>query len=263
MVDSDGLDKVAVGITKLLLGYWVFNELFERLVGRRPAPDPIGTIIQVLEDKDNPQALVANLADNTLGQLPHVGGILSNVVGKGQGGRLPVNAALPDLKAIGRSVADFTEGDAASGWKTIGAELKGPATYLLSLVGGGQIKKTVEGVAAFARGESQTASGGMRFPIPQTFGNMAKTAIFGQYATKEAREYFDEARRPLSDSQAERVRAAEDPNAEYERIMAERDMERAKEALRKAIREKETEAKIDALERRYREVQQELVNARQ
>lgn len=241
---------LAQGFLKMMLASYLYNELYEKFVGRRPAFDPIGIAIQAFEDRENPNLMVTNMNDAILNQTPFVGSLMG-------GGRLPIQAAFPTGAGL-RSVREkFIDGDTKGAVKTLGKELSGPAAYLLPPVGGGQIKKTIQGVSAFARGESQTTSGGMRYPIPQTLGNLAKTAVFGQYATKEAREYFDEAMRPLSESQAERVRKANDPTEEYERIMAEREIDRAKEALRQARKEKETEAKIKALERRYQEVQEE------
>lgn len=64
-----------------------------------------------------------------------------------------------------------------------------------------QIKKTVEGIQAYNRGYSQTPAGNVRYPIEQTPANQIKTGIFGQYAVPQAREYFDQKKKPLSESQ--------------------------------------------------------------
>lgn len=231
---DEGSKKLATALFKFIVGSWLYNMLMENMIGRKPALDPFGTLIQAWEDLDNPDALVANLTDNTIGQLPFVGGIASNIIGQGQGGRLPVNAAIPDLKYVSQGVTDIVGGDAPAGLKTIGKEMLKPATYLLPPVGGGQIKKTAEGFGAFVRGESTTASGAMRYPIPQTFGNFVKTGVFGQYSTKGGREYFDENRRPLSEAQSKQVRESDDPQATYDKIIKQRKIDKINAQLKAA-----------------------------
>jgi hypothetical protein len=56
---------------------------------------------------------------------------------------------------------------------------------------GVQLKKSIEGINAFRQGASTTASGKVRYDIPQNVGNMLKTGILGQYSVPEARNYFD------------------------------------------------------------------------
>ena len=50
---------------------------------------------------------------------------------------------------------------------------------------------------------SYTDSGKLRFPVDETFGNVAQAAIFGQWASDNARDYFDNERAPLNEKQTQ------------------------------------------------------------
>lgn len=52
---------------------------------------------------------------------------------------------------------------------------------------------------------SYTDSGKLRFKVEETPGNIAQAAVFGQYASKTARQYFDEEHAPLSDKQTKEL----------------------------------------------------------
>ena len=69
----------------------------------------------------------------------------------------------------------------------------------------------------------------LRFPIPQNAGNQVKTAIFGQYATDEARKYFDNAETPLSEKQTAAYKRAIDTGIDaqtmYDGIIGIRNLE--------------------------------------
>ena len=105
--------------------------------------------------------------------------------------------------------------------------------------GGGQAKKTIEGIQAYNQGASLSNKGLMRFPIEQTPLNRLRTTLFGQYSTPEAREYFDKDRRTLSEKQTQQVMQSEDPKKEYENFLRQRQINRLKDQLEKATSEKE------------------------
>lgn len=100
--------------------------------------------------------------------------------------------------------------------------LKDPLFKVIPPYGGSQIKKTIEGVTAFSKGASEDKKGNIRFPIEQNVPNAIKSTLFGQYATPEAREYFDKNRRALGEKQTALYKIASDKKAEYEAIMTKR-----------------------------------------
>jgi hypothetical protein len=56
---------------------------------------------------------------------------------------------------------------------------------------GTQYKKTTEGIQTVDKGYSETDSGNIRFSVDNNSGNMAQAALFGQYATPEAKAHYE------------------------------------------------------------------------
>lgn len=55
---------------------------------------------------------------------------------------------------------------------------------------GGQIKKSIEGAAAYSKGKDTTPSGKTRYTIPHTPGNAARAILFGKNSLPQAKEYY-------------------------------------------------------------------------
>ncbi len=159
---GQGIVAVAGVFLKMMLCAYLYNDAAEKLVGRRPAPDPIGIINNFFGDlagyalpntldavwkalhgdldgedfQTEPKTAkdaVGGLLQDVAAQVPFVGGYLG-------GGRLPIASAAPDVSAIGNAVL----GENIAMEKrlaTIGKELAKPATYLFPPFGGGQAKK--------------------------------------------------------------------------------------------------------------------------
>ena len=62
---------------------------------------------------------------------------------------------------------------------------------------------------------SYTDSGKLRFKVEETPGNIAQAALFGQYASKTAKQYFDEEHTPLSSKKTEELSALDISMEEY------------------------------------------------
>ncbi|KJS84982.1 MAG: hypothetical protein JM58_09440 [Peptococcaceae bacterium BICA1-8] len=201
----------ASALTQLAVYGYVFNELYEKAIGRRPAFDILGIIQKAYEDYtdpsiDNSDATI-NLADSVLDQLPFIGAFTG-------GGRIPVSVALPDARS------------AIQGTTSWGKELSKPALYLgmpAAYLPAGQLKKTVEGVNAYNKGGSYK-NDQLRYPVEKNTSNAVKGALFGQYSFPEAREYFDKNRRVLSKEQTADVNRlkGEARTKEYQGIMLDR-----------------------------------------
>lgn len=175
----------ASAMAQLFIYSYIFNNLYEKALGRRPALDPIGVAQQAYEDYTSSDVdtrkATSNLVENTAEQLPFASTFT--------GGRIPIGAAVPNPFAV------------LNGESTVTKELMKPVYYVLPPTGGSQIRKTVQGLKAFNRGASKTDSGNVRFAIPQTGANFLRTAIAGQYSTPEANEYFRKGQRPLTENQ--------------------------------------------------------------
>lgn len=62
---------------------------------------------------------------------------------------------------------------------------------MTTLPAGAQLRKTIQGAAAYSEGEDTTKTGRHRYDIPQTPLNLIRVLLFGKYSLPEAQEYFD------------------------------------------------------------------------
>ena len=189
-----GVKDLAAALLKFFLGAYLYNEVFEFLIGRRPALDPIGILVDTAQDIANGESaydVITGTLEDTAEQLPFIGGILG-------GGRIPISSALPDAGNLLRAATN-EDWDSKKRWSTIGKELAKPATYTLLPFGGGQIKKAVEGIDATIRGGSYSvdADGNdiLQYPVyNQSFGDSAKSiaesVLFGKTALPTGREWI-------------------------------------------------------------------------
>ena len=219
--------NLAKGYTTAFIGAYVYNALMEKVSGSGAALDPIGIIEDLLrdlglfDDDEEEETPFLNLAENVMEELPFVSGWLG-------GGRIPITSALPykdegflgGLEAISEDVKNFAKDD-WSGAKNILKEAENPFFNVGLPVGGGQIKKTVQGLSMFNTDEdhpiagSYTDSGALRFPVDDTLGNRIQAGIFGQYASENAREYFDNGYAPLKEKKIQEYVDVELPIADY------------------------------------------------
>ena len=216
--------NLAKGYTTAFIGAYVYNALLEQVAGSGAALDPIGIIEDLLRDlglfdddeEEEPKDVLMNLVENVGGELPFVGGTLFG------GGRIPISSAIPYgddglVNGIGDFVTDVTEGN----WQNIGKEMMNPILNIGLPVGGNQIKKTYQGLSMFNTDEdhpiagSYTDSGALRFPVEDTLANRIQAGIFGQYTSKNAREYFDNGYAPLKEKQIQEYIDSEMPISDY------------------------------------------------
>lgn len=189
-----GVKALALALLKFFLGAYLFNEVYEHFIGRRPALDPIGILVDTAEDIANGESaydVITDTLEDTAEQLPFIGGILG-------GGRIPISSALPDAGNLLKAATN-DDWDSKKKWSTIGKELAKPATYTLLPFGGGQIKKIAQGVDATIKGGSYTydADGNdiLQYPvfndsIGESAKSIAESALFGKTALPTGREWI-------------------------------------------------------------------------
>ena len=217
--DSKNAVRLVKGYATAFMGAYLYNALFSSITGRDAAFDPIGIIEDLLrdlgfgddEEKEETKDIILNFADNVADEMPFISGLTG-------GGRVPLSSAMP-YDGIGAAfegiVTDVSEED----YKSIAKEMLNPLYYLIMPVGGGQIKKTVEGLSMFSDDHpvagSYTDSGALRFPVEDNFGSKLKAALFGQWANKNARDYIENGRKPLEEKQIQEYIDLEMPIADY------------------------------------------------
>lgn len=216
MYDKKG---AAFALAQVFVYSYLFNEGFKQVTGREPAFDPIGLAIDTVEDftdeeTTNKQA-TKNLAGSISNQLPFVSMMT--------GGRIPMADVLPNPLSV------------MSGDSTVKKEASDAFFGVVPPTGGNQLRKSLQGLDAYNRGYSKSQSGRARFPIPQTGTNLAKTALFGQYSTPEARDYFRKGRTVLGEKQTQGLQEATDKTGFYNVILGERKEGRQDDIVRARV----------------------------
>lgn len=187
----------------------LFGKAFEKVAGYNPTLDIIGIIATALGvgDDDEEKPIEDRLEDATLQLLkglPYVSTFVN-------GGRIPMASALP----ITELITGEKDGYEVSRTDT----LLGALPYYLMPAGYGQIKKTTQGLGMFDEdlpiSGSYTDSGNLRFPVEDTLQNRVKAGVFGQWASGEARDYFDNERLPLKEKQIEEFKELDIPIRDY------------------------------------------------
>lgn len=185
------LAQLAKALLKFLIGAWLYNEVYEAIVGRRAALDPLDILNDSVGDftgrqlpnttqaffrhglkfsewdftKEKPGTYQAikNLGGNLVSELP--GTQVLTVLGLDEkmgleidGGRIAVSSAIPNIGNIEKALLASNE-DIAPKKKvqTVVNELANPAAYLALPFGGGQIKKMAQGAQAVVQGGSYKA----------------------------------------------------------------------------------------------------------
>lgn len=240
-----GLASLAWAFVKMFLGAYLYNEVYEKYIGRRAAFDPIDIMASAIGDFTNPDVkksqAVANAAADVVDELPFVSGILG-------GGRVPISSAFPDpwntIEAgIGLLNGEMNSKKAA---QQLGKELIKPAAYLVPPVGGGQVKKTLEGISTVAKGGEVTydkeGNEKLKYPIEdKTPLKYLQAAAFGKSSLKEAQDYYNDGRPTLSVKQTQNYHKAVEAGINYNQYMA------ALQASKGAESDKDKDGKTIAL----------------
>lgn len=206
--------KDFAGLAALFIADYVFNKGAEQIRGSAVTLDPIQAGIdsyQAAQGATSPQDAALRVGGRLGGE------VLSNLpLGQTLASVLPLTDE-QKKEYFGRQ--DPTRFGAGL---LIAQGLSDPVYKVLFPFGGGQAKKSIEGELAYNRGYGQSPAGKFRYPIAQDAGNQAKSILFGQYATPDAQNYFNNSRAPLSDNQAKRVLQSPDRQQEYQKVLDER-----------------------------------------
>lgn len=228
---NKGMEVLAAALLRIALGSFIFNELFNFFIGRRPALDPIGILNDTAGDltgyelpnlvelgtgaltgdapdfqteRVNGYEAVANLTGNILESTPFVGSLLG-------GGRLPISNALPDAANLSKGLFNG-EMPMNKRISTVAKELGNPLTYVALPFGGGQLKKVFQGVKAVAQGGrySLDSEGNkiLQYPVyndsvTDVAGNLLTGTLFGVTATEGGKEWIENEFKSLNAAQTE------------------------------------------------------------
>lgn len=231
-----GVAQLAKALFKFLIGAWLYNEVYEAIVGRRAALDPLdilndsvgdftgyqlpNTVQSALsgrwdftKEKPGTYQAIKNLGGNLISELP--GTQMLTVLGLDEkwgleidSGRIAVSSAIPNIGNIEKALLASNE-DIAPKKKvqTVVNELANPAAYLALPFGGGQIKKMAQGAQAVIQGGSYKADNEgrdiLQYPVyndkpGEMAKNLAQALLFGKTATEEAQGWIESGFKNLS-----------------------------------------------------------------
>lgn len=217
----------------IVIGAYMFNDLYEKLTGRRSAFDPLGMAneafgnatgegmrntwdilgdaisgngVQLTEkrEKKAPSAVIQGVTDELADNTPFVGGLFFD------GGRIPLNSAVPHLIKGAMHFADAMRGEERWGkaGQEINKELISPlATYMMMPIAGGQVNKTIKGLNMMRKGGSYTQTNKgeqLQFAVDKDKkANWAQALLFGKWATDGGKAYMKDKGMMLGAKQTE------------------------------------------------------------
>lgn len=210
-----GLANIALAYFKMFVAAYLFNWTSEKITGRKSAFSPIDIAVDSFETLNTPNMNTAdkliNVGTDIVQELPFIGGLAG-------GGRIPVSGAIPDAENTFKSISGLATGEinSSKAVKTLLNEISKPASYLLLPFGGGQVRKTVEGVGTILAGGSYGVDSEgketLKFPVEKAnLGTYMKAGIFGKYALPEAKSYADNNYKSLNAKQTEMYKYAKLP----------------------------------------------------
>ena len=207
--------KTASVLAQLTVAQHIYGKAFESIAGYNPAFDIIevlATLFGYDDEEDSEDTALDNLAQALLvlaEDMPYTS-IFT-------GGRVPISAAIPDVNAILNGEDEYGKeiGVLNAAWE----QAKDIAPYYIMPTGYGQAKKTYQGLNMFSDEHpiagSYTDAGNLRFPVEDTIGSRIKAGLFGQYASENARKYFDQEQRTLNPEQTEIFAGLDIPIEDY------------------------------------------------
>lgn len=233
IVDAKQFGKIAT----LFISSYVYNRAMEKMRGSGVTLDPIKAVMdgyQEYQNEDNKIIGVAKFGGRIAGE------VLSNIPG-GQ----TAAAMYPDygmtvggVKLPTRKKLFGREDPTRFGTGLVVMKgLQDPLYKVLPPFGGGQIKKTIEGIGAYKKGYRES-NGKITYPIKQNAENLAKTTVFGPSSTSEAGEYYNKQRAPLSEKQTEFVKKSGNIPEAYSYTMKKREAESEEGKIYDALKEK-------------------------
>jgi hypothetical protein len=168
----------------LFVSLYLLNEGAEKITGNRVALDPIQMMKEAI-DRIRQEPNKAGFA-KAGGRI--AGEVLSNIP-FGQ----TVASTLPMTDAQKKQYFGKADPTRFGGGLIVTKALKDPLYKILPPFGGGQVKKTVEGIQSIREGGSFNKGNNLQFVQGQSDLEKAQTILFGKYAGEQAQEYFNKA----------------------------------------------------------------------
>lgn len=216
---DEGLKKLLWAYLKMYFGAWAYNQISDKLVGRKSAFSPTDMVLEICEITNNKNLSIADkttkIAKTVAEEIPFFGGVLG-------GGRLPISSALPSAPTLVNSTGkllDEKKENNKEALKDIGKEALKPLLYVGLPMGGGQLKKTIEGASMYLNNKeikgSYNSKGELKYEAKKDPLSVAKNLLFGQSSSKEAQEYYSNGYAPIDKKTLDKLKKQDISINEY------------------------------------------------
>lgn len=206
VMNDMGKAKDFGGLAILFASNFVLNKAMEDIRGNPVTFDPIDAMIDATEPGLTPLQRGGRVAGEALSNLP---------AGQFLAGLYPQYGEVAGFKGPSREDLFGERNPQRFGTGLVAANgISDPLFKLLPPFGGNQLKKTLEGMEVMNDEGSYKEGKGilsglpfmgetneLKFPVENSTKDKIQMSLFGPYATDNAREYFDNERRPLSGKQ--------------------------------------------------------------
>lgn len=268
-----GVLALAKALLKFAIGAWLYNEATEAIFGRRPALDPLDMLNDTVGDvsgykvpntwqamaeygvnpknwdytteKKTPEEVWKGFASRVVDELPNTQLLamtgLDEAIGLDlQGNRIAVISAFPDMEKVNKALLSSKE-DMATKKKAqvLVDELSKPLSYAALPMGGGQARKSLQGIMSVVNGGKYKLNneGEQQLQYPTYTDRpgdvplkLAQGVLFGRTATQEAQDWIENGFKSLSVKETKAYQAitegGEDQRKTYTFVQAIKNVEK-------------------------------------
>lgn len=268
-----GVLALVKALLKFAIGAWLYNEAAEAIFGRRPALDPLDMLNDTVGDvsgykvpntwqamaeygvnpknwdytteKKTPEEVWKGFASRVVDELPNTQLLamtgLDEAIGLDlQGNRIAVISAFPDMEKVNKALLSSKE-DMATKKKAqvLVDELSKPLSYAALPMGGGQARKSLQGIMSVVNGGKYKLNneGEQQLQYPTYTDRpgdvplkLAQGVLFGRTATQEAQDWIENGFKSLSVKETKAYQAitkgGEDQRKTYTFVQAIKNVEK-------------------------------------
>lgn len=268
-----GVLALVKALLKFAIGAWLYNEAAEAILGRRPALDPLDMLNDTVGDvsgykvpntwqamaeygvnpknwdytteKKTPEEVWKGFASRVVDELPNTQLLamfgLDEWMGLDlQGNRIAVISAFPDMEKVNKALLSSKE-DMATKKKAqvLVDELSKPLSYAALPMGGGQVRKSLQGIMSVVNGGKYKLNneGEQQLQYPTYTDRpgdvplkLAQGVLFGRTATQEAQDWIENGFKSLSVKETKAYQAitesGEDQRKTYTFVQAIKNVEK-------------------------------------
>ncbi len=268
-----GVAALAKAMLKFLIGAWLYNEAAEAILGRRPALDPLDMLNDTVGDvsgykvpntwqamaeygvnpknwdytteKKTPEEVWKGFASRVVDELPNTQLLamfgLDEWMGLDlQGNRIAVISAFPDMEKVNKALLSSKEDmETKKKAQVLVDELSKPLSYAALPMGGGQARKSLQGIMSVVNGGKYKLNneGEQQLQYPTYTDRpgdvplkLAQGVLFGRTATQEAQDWIENGFKSLSVKETKAYQAitegGEDQRETYTFVQAIKNVEK-------------------------------------